>query len=41
MVKQASQEEAEQARLEAKGAAELGRRGPILDQDGIDKLLDV
>jgi chemotaxis protein CheZ len=41
MVKQASQEEAEQARLEAKSAAELGHRGPILDQDGIDKLLDV
>jgi chemotaxis protein CheZ len=40
MVKQASQEEAEQARLEIKTAAELSQRAPTLDQDGIDKLLD-
>jgi chemotaxis protein CheZ len=41
MVKQAGNENAEQARLEIKTAAELSQRGPILDQDGIDKLLDV
>jgi chemotaxis regulatin CheY-phosphate phosphatase CheZ len=41
MVKQASQDEAAQARLALKGAAELSHRGPALDQDGIDKLLDV
>lgn len=38
MVKQASQEQVEQARLEIKTAAELSHRGPALDQDGIDKL---
>lgn len=41
MVKQASQDEVAQGRLAMKGTPELGHRGPILDQDGIDKLLDV
>ncbi len=41
MVRQANQEAAEQAQLEAKTKAEIARRGPILDQDGIDKLLDL
>jgi chemotaxis protein CheZ len=36
MVKQASQEQAEQARLEVK----TSQQQPVLDQDGIDKLLD-
>jgi len=40
MVEQASQEEAEQARLKVKTAPELSHREPVLDQDGIDKLLD-
>lgn len=40
MVEQASQEEAEQARLKVKTAPELSHREPALDQDGIDKLLD-
>jgi chemotaxis protein CheZ len=38
MVKQASPEHVEQARLEIKTAAELSQREPGLDQDGIDKL---
>jgi chemotaxis regulatin CheY-phosphate phosphatase CheZ len=38
MVKQASQEQVEQGRLEIKTAAELSQREPALDQDGIDKL---
>lgn len=41
MVRQANQEAAEQAQLEAKARAEIGHRGPVLDQDGIDKLLDI
>ncbi|HKW54779.1 MAG TPA: hypothetical protein VJO12_13890 [Stellaceae bacterium] len=40
MVKQANHEQAEQARLEVKTAAELSHRESPLDQDGIDKLLD-
>lgn len=40
MVKQANHEHTEQARLEIKTAAELSQREPVLDQDGIDKLLD-
>jgi chemotaxis protein CheZ len=40
MVKQANHDQAEQARLEIKTAAELSHREPVLDQDGIDKLLD-
>jgi chemotaxis protein CheZ len=41
MVKQASQDEVAQGRLAMKGTPELSHRGQSLDQDGIDKLLDV
>ena len=40
MVKQSGLEHDDQARIEIKTAAELGQRQPVLDQDGIDKLLD-
>jgi chemotaxis protein CheZ len=40
MVKQASHDHPEQARLAIKTAAELSQRESGLDQDGVDKLLD-